>query len=535
VVEGTGRSVREPLRAARAWRALLVAVAVIAWTGVAFAQASPRRIALVIANGAYAHTGSLRNPAHDAELVRGSLRQAGFELVDAPTDLGVGQFRDALRKFSTQSAGAEVALVYYAGHGIEALGRNWLIPTDAVLQRDADLDYEAVDLDLVLRATEGAKFRIVVLDACRNNPFGRKWRQGARAVSQGLAPVDVDDVLVIYSAAPGQTAQDGAGANSPFAQALARRLPQPGLPIQLLGGLVRDDVLSATGGQQRPYISASITGSPFVLVGGGSAAPATPPAPVPASAVARAPAPVTVDPNAMELALWNAVSTSNDADQLRAYVEKYPSGTFTGAARAKIAALTRPPPPPKPAAAPAETQRMASRPEPSAPMAVSPAPQTGGFGNQSDLSDAAAVRTYAHEAGNWNVFPQNQLRDDSQISTFTPTSIPGGRVISTGELEKAIQAHRPMALIDVLNGYHNTIPGSVSLPGAGFANSVDRSQQIMNAVGGNRGFPLVFFCAGASCWESYNAALRAIHAGFTNVYWYRGGLEAWGASHQASY
>src|SRR5579859_4311772 len=464
VVEGTGRSIRGPLRAARA---LLLAVAVIAWAGMAFAQASPRRIALVIANGAYAHTGSLRNPAHDAELVRGSLRQAGFELVDAPTDLGVAQFRDALRKFSTETAGAEVALVYYAGHGIEALGRNWLIPTDAVLQRDADLDYEAIDLYLVLRATEGAKIRVVVLDACRNNPFGRKWRQGARAVSQGLAPVDVDDVLVIYSAAPGQTAQDGSGVNSPFAEALAHRLPQAGLPIQLLGGLVRDDVLEATGGQQRPYISASITGSPFVLVNGGTAAAAPPTPPAQAAVATRAPPPVTVDPNAMELALWNAVSTSDDPAQLRAYVEKYPGGTFAGAARAKIAALTRPPPA-KPAPTPPEPQRFASRPEPKAPMAVNPAPQAPGFGDQFDLSDAGAVRTYAHEAANWNVFPQSQLRDSSQISTFTPTSIPGGRVISTGELEKAIQAHRPMALIDVLTGYHNTIPGAVSLPGAGF-------------------------------------------------------------------
>ncbi|HLZ84914.1 MAG TPA: caspase family protein [Caulobacteraceae bacterium] len=529
MVEGTGRSIRGPLRAARA---LLLAVAVIAWAGMAFAQASPRRIALVIANGAYAHTGSLRNPAHDAELVRGSLRQAGFELVDAPTDLGVAQFRDALRKFSTETAGAEVALVYYAGHGIEALGRNWLIPTDAVLQRDADLDYEAIDLDLVLRATEGAKIRVVVLDACRNNPFGRKWRQGARAVSQGLAPVDVDDVLVIYSAAPGQTAQDGSGVNSPFAEALAHRLPQAGLPIQLLGGLVRDDVLSATGGQQRPYISASITGSPFVLVAGRPAAAAPPTPPAQAAVATRAPPPVTVDPNAMELALWNAVSTSDDPAQLRAYVEKYPGGTFAGAARAKIAALTRPPPKPA-AAAPAEPQRFASRPEPSAPMA--PAPQVGPHNDPFDLSDASAVRTYAQEAGNWNVFPQDQLRDASVIGTYTPTSIPGGRVISTGELEKAIQAHRLMALIDVLTGYHNTIPGAVSLPGAGLPQSADVSPQIMNAVRGNRGVPLVFFCAGAKCWESYNAALRAIHAGFTNVYWYRGGLEAWAAAHQSNY
>jgi hypothetical protein len=115
----------------------------------------------------------------------------------------------------------------------------------------------------------------------------------------------------------------------------------------------------------------------------------------------------------------------------------------------------------------------------------------GGFENpvRVDLTDPAAVRTYAHEAFNWNVFPQSQLRDANQIGTYTPMSIPGGRVITTGELEKAIFARRTMAPIDVLTGYHNTIPGSVSLPGAGFPLSNDPSPQILRATGGNLGRP----------------------------------------------
>jgi uncharacterized caspase-like protein/rhodanese-related sulfurtransferase len=511
------------------WPAFVLALTLaLAWALGAAADA-PRRVALVIANGAYVHTGSLRNPASDAELVKKSLRAAGFELIDAPPDLGVAPFRDALRKFSAQTPGAEVALVYYAGHGIEALGRNWLIPTDAVLQRDADLDYEAIDLDLVLRATEGAKIRVVILDACRNNPFGRSWRQGTRAVSQGLAPVDVDDVLVIYSAAPGQTASDGTGANSPFAQALSRRLPQPGLAIQLLGGLVRDDVLGATGGHQRPYISASITGEPFMLMGGGNgAAPAAPP---PAAPVAvAAPAEETAaEKDAVEMALWNSVSGSGDSAQLKAYLDRYPGGTFAGAARAKIAALSRPAP-----ATPApESRRMASQ-DVAPPVAPQPGPTTGGLvvPGRIDLTDPASVRTFGREAMNWNIFPQDYLQPSERIATFTPTTIPGGRVITTGELQQAILARKPIGLIDVLDGYHNTIPGAVSLPGAGMPQATDRSQQILAAVKGNRAYPLVFFCQGASCWESYNAALRAIHAGFTNVYWYRGGLEAWSAAHQ---
>jgi hypothetical protein len=121
---------------------------------------------------------------------------------------------------------------------------------------------------------------MVILDACRNNPFGRSWRSGTRAVSRGLGDIEVDDVLVIYAAAPGQTANDGDGRNSPFATSFAQRLVQPDLPIQLLGGSVRDDVLASTGGSQRPFVSASITGTPVYLVPrtGGASTPARAPA-----------------------------------------------------------------------------------------------------------------------------------------------------------------------------------------------------------------------------------------------------------------
>jgi len=375
--------------------AMLLATLVVAFVsmGQAYADA-PRRVALVVANGDYLHAGSLKNPVNDAKLVAGALKNAGFQIVDANPNLGIGPFRDALRRFRSNAVGAQVALVYYAGHGIEARGKNWLIPTDAVLGDDADLDYEAIDLDLVLSATEGANMRVVVLDACRNNPFGHAWKRATRAVGEGLAPVDVDDVLVIYSAGPGQTASDGRGANSPFAEALAKRLPQQGLPIQLLGGLVRDDVLRATGDKQRPFISASITGEPFMLMPGAAgpvsrAAEAVQSDPksmemmfwqsasagddigqlqsylskypngqfvdlakakiaslqrstAGAGAQRNLPAPAKLDPHAMELAFWNSVSASNDIAQLTAYVDQYPSGQFVRAARAKIAALTRP-------------------------------------------------------------------------------------------------------------------------------------------------------------------------------------------------
>ncbi len=319
--------------------AMLLAAAIIALIGFDTTRADvPRRVALVITNGAYAHAGSLKNPVNDGVLVASSLKSAGFQIIDADPNLGIGPFRGALRRFHASAAGARVALIYYAGHGIEARGKNWLIPTDATLQQDSDLDYEAIDLDLVLGATEGAEMRVVVLDACRNNPFGHSWRSTHRAVGQGLAPIDVDDVLVIYSAGPGQTASDGRGANSPFAEALAKRLPQPGLPIQLLGGLVRDDVLRATGSQQRPFISASITGEPFMLVPGAS------PGPVSRAAEAVAAGAPANDAASMEMMFWQSASSGNDVSQLRAYLSRYPNGSFAELAKAKIATLERPAP-----------------------------------------------------------------------------------------------------------------------------------------------------------------------------------------------
>lgn len=249
------------------WLAGLLVIGLTVAASVSSAQqTTPRRVALVIANSTYSNASKLPNPPNDAKLVAGALQRAGFQTVELKGDASLATFRQALRDFRAKADRAQVALIYYAGHGIEGNGKNWLIPTDAVLATERDLEYEAVSLDLVLDAVKGADLRIVILDACRNNPFGRSWGVGTRAVTRGLSGIDVDDVLVIYAAAPGQTASDGTGTNSPFATAFAKRVPEAGVPIQLLGGMVRDDVLRETGSAQRPFISASITGTPFYLV-----------------------------------------------------------------------------------------------------------------------------------------------------------------------------------------------------------------------------------------------------------------------------
>lgn len=225
-----------------------------------------RKVALIIANSEYANASQLENPKNDAALVAQAARDAQFDDVTLIEDVGIDAFEAALREFAAKADGADVAMLYFAGHGIEGKGQNWLIPTDAKLEADRDLPFEAIELSLVTDSMAGAQVRMIVLDACRNNPFGNRWKSGTRAVKRGLAPVEADDIIVIFAAAPGQTASDGAGDNSPFAKSLAARLPQADLPLQLLGGSVRDDVLRATNEEQRPFVSASVTGTPIYLV-----------------------------------------------------------------------------------------------------------------------------------------------------------------------------------------------------------------------------------------------------------------------------
>ena len=337
-------------------RALVLAILVLLVPSAAAAQDSGRKVALVIANGSYAQAGALSNPVNDANLIAAAAKGAGFS-VTLVRDQSLSGFQRALRDFRSQADGARVAMVYYAGHGIEGAGKNWLIPVDAGLKSDLDLPYEAIDLDRVMESISGAQVRMVVLDACRNNPFGRSWRSSTRAVTRGLTGLEVDDVLVIYAAAPGQTASDGDGANSPFATSLARRLVEPDLPIQLLGGAVRDDVLAATGGTQRPFVSASITGTPIYLVGRSA----------PASAVAPAAAIATAQPGIDDATLdalgWQGALGAQSAAGFEEYKTQFPKGRFVKLAEQNIVKL-------RGVQAQAAAQPPAAQPSPARPAAV---------------------------------------------------------------------------------------------------------------------------------------------------------------------
>lgn len=251
-------------------RALLTVV--FAGLFVVAASAQPtqgRRVALVIGNSAYTAQGALANPGPDSRLVADALRRVGFT-VTAQNDLGKQAMERALRDFSRVAEGAEVALIYFAGHGMEANDKNWLLPTDIELSDDRDLQSSAVRLDAMIEAVALARgLRVVVLDACRNNPFARSMQRNdfeGATVTRGLADVEVSGTLVVFSARGGTLAQDGpAGGNSPFAIAFARRAVNPDEDIRLLFPKVRDDVMSATKGVQEPFTYGSLTAQHLTL------------------------------------------------------------------------------------------------------------------------------------------------------------------------------------------------------------------------------------------------------------------------------
>ncbi|KJC55543.1 caspase (peptidase) [Bradyrhizobium sp. LTSP849] len=242
--------------------------------GTAFAE---KRVALVIGNSAYKSVAKLTNPANDAALVGGMFTKAGFDTVDVKFDLNVVDMRKALREFGIRTRDADVAVIYYAGHGIELDGNNYLIPTDATLETDTDVFDETFPLDRVLFAIEPARqLRLVILDACRDNPFARSMRRtvASRAVGRGLAKVEPSspNTMIAFAAKAGSTASDGDAKNSPFAMALVERLPTPGLDLRKALGFVRDDVLKNTGYKQEPYVYGSLGGNDVPLVPGQPAA-----------------------------------------------------------------------------------------------------------------------------------------------------------------------------------------------------------------------------------------------------------------------
>ncbi len=239
----------------------------------------------MVGNSAYQNVALLPNPVNDGAVIAATLKSAGFDVVDSRHDVPAAELRRALRDFADRARDADIAVVYYAGHGMEVEGTNYLIPVDAKLERDTDVYDEAVSLDRVLVAIEPAKqLRLVILDACRDNPFVKSMKRtvASRAIGRGLAQVEPasPNTLIAYSAKAGSTALDGDSENSPFTIALSKHLTTPGLDVRRAFGFVRDDVLKDTANRQEPFVYGSLGGDDVPLV---PAAAAAPPAPAPSA------------------------------------------------------------------------------------------------------------------------------------------------------------------------------------------------------------------------------------------------------------
>ena len=285
-----------------------------------------RRVALVIGNANYVHTPALRNSVKDAEDMAAELKQLGFEVTLA-TDLDESAFAQQIDNFGRRLEGADVGLFYYAGHGLQVNDKNYLVATNARLESEFLVPSETILVDAVIHLMESrASVNLVFLDACRDNPLADNLRRSLisehRSVSLGRGFARMEptgrQTLVAFSAAPGQVAEDGNGRNSPFAEALLHRMPEPGVEVSVMLKQVSADVRQATHSAQRPQ-QVSDMAEPFYFAGSAAAAPAKPRSAVPDSSV--------------ELTFFQTAVAANDCAAIRTYLTHYPHGTFVDLAK----------------------------------------------------------------------------------------------------------------------------------------------------------------------------------------------------------
>lgn len=308
-----------------------------AWAG--------NRVALVIGNSAYKNAAPLSNPVNDAAIVEATLKNAGFDVVQTRQDLQAIEMRRTLRDFADQARDADVAVIYYAGHGMEIEGTNYLIPVDATLERDTDVYDEAFSLDRVMLAIEPARqLRLVILDACRNNPFSEKMKRtvGSRSISRGLARIEpaTANTLVAFAAKAGSTASDGNSKNSPYAAALVKYIGTPGLDLRRVFGFVRDDVMKATGNRQEPYVYGTLGGDDVPLVPAKETAKETAKEPTrePAKEAAKEAVPSPTLRSEIRRDYELALQVGNK-DALNFFIVQYPDGYYASLAKLQLAKI----------------------------------------------------------------------------------------------------------------------------------------------------------------------------------------------------
>ncbi|WP_297835160.1 caspase family protein [uncultured Roseibium sp.] len=292
----------------------------------ASAAHAERRVALVIGNSGYANVAELKNPYNDAKGMSDKLTDLGFDVVTG-LDLSLRDMRQTVREFIKKLDNADLALFFYAGHGIQVNGENYLVPVDAELSTHLDLDFEALPANLVLNAMEqSTKVNLVFLDACRNNPFtenlARSMGTRSSAVGRGLAKIGSGvGSLVSFATQPGNVALDGDGENSPFTTALIKHLGTPGQDITRDLVMVRRDVLEATKGQQVPWDNSSLTGE-VILKQLEMVQPVEPEKPA-------------INPQ-IELAYWDSIKSGESIAYFETYLTRYPEGQFADIAKIRI-------------------------------------------------------------------------------------------------------------------------------------------------------------------------------------------------------
>ena len=291
--------------------------------------AAARRIALVIGNGAYTNAPPLKNPPNDARDMAANLKTLGFE-VSSGVNVNQREMKRLIREFGQKLKAGGNGLFYYAGHGVQARGRNYIIPVDADIQSEADVEDSGVDVGLVLNYMDDAQngLNIVILDACRNNPFSRSFR----SASEGLAQVDAPTgTLIAYATAPGRVAADGAGENGLYTSELLQAMRLPGLSATDMFMQVRAEVMKKTGNKQVPWEASSLVGS-FYFSGGTNS--------VASNAAGEAPSSgQKFDAAAFEYNYWDSIKNSTNADDFTAYLAKYPEGQFAALAKNRIKSL----------------------------------------------------------------------------------------------------------------------------------------------------------------------------------------------------
>lgn len=347
----------------KAFAVLLSGIVLLVLTALGTVQAAApdaggvKRVALVIGNSKYVHAVELPNPANDAHLIASTLRNAGFEVIEGVDQDNAGM-HSLISKFIEQSYDADLAVIFYAGHGMQVDGKNFLIPVDAELTSPAYLKTRTVQIDDFMAALPpDPAVGVIILDACRDNPLARTLaaampKTRSTALGTGLAPIDPKSEgvgtggnLIAYATDPGAIAFDGNGVDSPYSTALARHLTEPGVEIQSALTRVRGEVAETTQGRQRPWHNASLGREVFLGKPAAEAAPMVKPAADDANAAAApAPALVTSEPPSWEVEqrLWDEASKRNTAPFYEAYLEQFPNGRFATVARLNIDALNDP-------------------------------------------------------------------------------------------------------------------------------------------------------------------------------------------------